>query len=66
MTAGHGECTFDYKTFTPPDPKAHKLVVGNVMWIEREKGLAYRVGVGQIHIEAWAMAQPEKSRVLLA
>ena len=66
MASDHGKGTFDLNKFTSVDAKNRKLVLGNVMWIDREEGLAYRVGVGQIHLEAWARAQPRETRIVLA
>jgi hypothetical protein len=66
MSSDHGKCTFDVNNFMPVDSKNRKLVLGNVMWIDREEGLAYRVGVGQIHLQAWARAQPRETRIVLA
>jgi hypothetical protein len=35
----------------------------NVMWVRREDGMAYRVAIGQIHIDAWNHADLNKADV---
>lgn len=37
----------------------------NIMLVELREGVAYRLGVGRIHIDAWAQAKPEKKTVVL-
>ena len=37
----------------------------NVMLVEVKEGVAYRLGVGTVHIDAWAQAKPEKKIVVL-
>ena len=37
----------------------------NVMWIRREGEVAYRVGVGQIHVDGWAEAVSEEKEIYL-
>ena len=37
----------------------------NVMLVEMKEGVAYRLGVGTVHIDAWAQAKPEKKIVVL-
>ena len=37
----------------------------NIMLVELKEGVAYRIGVGTIHIDAWARAKPEKKAVTL-
>ncbi|KAK5655560.1 hypothetical protein OQA88_5491 [Cercophora sp. LCS_1] len=60
-----GQYTFNVNLFAPVDHN-RPPALGNVMWIERREGLSYRVGVGQIHLEAWSRAQAKKTKVLLA
>jgi hypothetical protein len=61
-----GQYTFDVNLFNPTDVKSRVPVMGNVMCIRRRDGLAYRVGMGQIHLSAWTRANPRKRRILLA
>lgn len=37
----------------------------NIMLVELREDVAYRVGVGRIHIDAWAQAKPVKKTVVL-
>ena len=37
----------------------------NIMLVEVKGGVAYRVGVGTVHIDAWARAKPERKVVIL-
>lgn len=37
----------------------------NIMLVEMREGVAYRLGVGTMHIDAWAQAKPEKKIVVL-
>ena len=37
----------------------------NVMLVEIKEGVAYRVGVGTMHIDAWAQAKPERKMIVL-
>jgi hypothetical protein len=60
-----GEYTFDTSIWEPGDVKNGKRIMGNVMWIRRKDGIAYRVGVGQIHLDAWRQSNPAGERILL-
>jgi hypothetical protein len=37
----------------------------NIVLVEMKEGVAYRVGVGTMHIDAWAQAKPEKEMIVL-
>ncbi|KAI4198196.1 MAG: hypothetical protein LQ350_005432 [Teloschistes chrysophthalmus] len=37
----------------------------NIMFVEWKEGVAYRIGVGQMHIDAWAQANPKTKNVVL-
>ncbi|KAL9065495.1 MAG: hypothetical protein Q9161_008200 [Pseudevernia consocians] len=37
----------------------------NIMLVEWREGVAYRLGVGTMHIDAWAQAKPEKKTIIL-
>lgn len=37
----------------------------NIMVVQVKEGVAYRVGVGTIHIDAWAQAKPKKKTIVL-
>lgn len=37
----------------------------NIMLVEVREGVSYRVGVGTMHIDAWAQAKPEKKIIVL-
>ena len=57
-TTGYG---FDEQRFD-----SNKLwCLYNIMLVEWKDGVAYRVGVGTMHIDAWAQAKPEKKIIVL-
>lgn len=37
----------------------------NIMLVEWKHGVAYRLGVGKVHIDAWAQARPQKKIIVL-
>lgn len=37
----------------------------NIMVVEMKEGVGYRIGVGKMHIDAWAQARPQKKIVVL-
>ena len=62
----YGKNTFDVDMFEPGDLQNRKEIMGNVMWIRWENGIAFRVGVGQIHIHAWNASKPVMKRIWLS
>jgi hypothetical protein len=60
-----GQNSFDTSVLRELDQPAHAPLLLNVMWITWEGGVAFRVGVGQIHVHAWARANPTSKRIVL-
>ena len=54
-------CGFDQQRYDAKKP----WCVYNIMLIEWKDGIAYRLGVGKMHIDAWAQAKPKKKIIEL-
>ena len=52
---------FDEQRFDSKKP----WCVYNIMLVEMKEGVAYRVGVGTMHIDAWAQSKREKKTIVL-
>jgi hypothetical protein len=65
MEGNHGQNTFDTNLFQQLDLPRQKRVLYNVMWIRWRDGIAFRVGVGQIHVDAWKASNPVRKRIRL-
>lgn len=61
----NGEHTFDTSIWETADVRNRNRLIGNVMWIRWNDEIAYRVGVGQIHLDAWNQSNPVMKRILL-
>lgn len=61
MDTTYQGCGFDQQWYDATKP----WCVYNIMLVEWIDGVAYRLGVGQMHIDSWAQAHPVKKIIEL-
>ena len=55
------QCGFDQQRYDAKKP----WCMYNIMLVEWKDGVAYRLGVGKMHIDSWAQASPKKKIIEL-